>query len=161
MRFRTLKGGVFEFEHSLDAISKWESIWKIAYLNVTEHTEHQLLDYYICMCRTGDIEYDHLTPQVIHQLSKYMNDSQSATEIQNGNNSSTRGQKMTSEVIYALMANAGVPFSCDQWNINRLLKVLNIISIQNSPKKKMPHKEVVQQNRDLNAERKKKYNTKG
>ena len=159
--FETYLGGDFTFNHCLASISKWEALWKVPFLTTTLN-EHQLLDYYLCMCRTPGLTYEHITDDVTYQLSKYMEDSHTATRIQNDDNSSSGStQALTSEVIYSLTSAVNVPYECDQWNIHRLMMLLRVISIQQSPKKKMSNHEILKQNHDLNEQRKKQYNTKG
>ena len=67
---------------------------------------------------------------------------------------------MTSEVIYAVMVETGIPFECQDWHINRLLMLLNVLDLRANPKK-MSRNEIYKQNTDLNEQRKARYNTKG
>ena len=60
----------------------------------------------------------------------------------------------------AMMAEAGIPFECQYWNINRLLVLLNVIEARRNPKK-MSQAEIYKQNADLNAQRKAQLNTRG
>ena len=54
-----------------------------------------------------------------------------------------------------------IPIEFENRNLNRLLVVLRVISNYNQPKEKMSHDDVINQNRQLNEERKRKYGTKG
>lgn len=159
-QFVTATGGTFRFEHSLDAIAKWEAKWKLPFLS-TKLTNAQLNEYYLMMCLDKGFGKQHLIPEVVEKLTEYMNDAYTATTIQNDNNSPSSQKVMTCEVIYALMVAAHVPFECSGWNINRLMTLLRVISIQSEEPKKMSPQEVLEQNRRLNEERKLKYNTKG
>lgn len=60
---------------------------------------------------------------------------------------------MTSEVIYAWMANAGIPFECDKWNVNRLLMLVSVISEFNKPRKQMSEAEILRRQREINQKR--------
>lgn len=157
--FIYLKGNVYHFEHSLKAIFDWEGIHQKPFLNpIVEHTDEERLDYYKHMCmETLDVKM--LSTDNIKQISDYINSSQSATTV-----SATKsiGSKkiLTAEIIYAIMADAGIPFSCEDWNINRLLILLNIISERRNPKK-MSQEETYKQNRDINAQRRKNLNSRG
>ena len=156
--FVTAKGGVFRFEHSLESITKWESEWEIPFLNA-KLTNAQLMHYYQLMCVDEGLTREHITPQVVEALSEYMGKTQTATTFQNEGKGDSR--IMTSEVIYAMMAAAQVPFECERWNIHKLLVLLRVISANNAPPKKMSRDEILAQNARLNRERKAKMNTKG
>ena len=157
--FTTKKGGSFRFEHSLIALSKWESKWKVPFL-ATKLNNAQTMSYLEMMCLDKGFTRDHLTPEVVEELTEYMEDTHTATII-SGSDNDKPGPIMTSEVLYAYMVTAGVPFECAKWNINRLIMLLNVISKQQSPPKKMSNSEILQQNARLNAERKAKLKTKG
>ncbi|MEG0239488.1 MAG: hypothetical protein RR643_04990 [Anaerorhabdus sp.] len=158
-RFSWMPEKTFRFEYSLKAISDWEAKWCIPFLGGPKTVE-QSKDMYKFMCVGEVITDDYLVKDVELLIIEYMEANATATRVQNDNKPSRT--ILTSEVIYAYMANAQVPFTCETWNIKRLLILLNVISEQNNPdKKKMSNNEILKQNRDLNAERKKKYNTKG
>jgi len=151
-------GGTFRFEHTLLAISEWESIWQIPYFTA-DFTPEQELHYYKLMC-LDPIEDYHFTSKVTSQIVSYINDKRTATTIQNDGTKSS-STTITSEVVYAMMASAHVPFECERWNFNRLLMMLRVVAEQQSPKKKMSQQEILQQNAKLNAQRKAEHNTKG
>lgn len=157
--FKTIAGGTFVFEHSLRAIALWESEWCIPFMT-TKYTDAQLMSYYVYMCLSPGFTEQHLIPEVAQQISEYIDKPRSATRIQNEVQKPSR-MVMTSEVIYGLMSAAKVPYDCDLWNIHRLMNLLNVISIQNTPKKKMSRQDVYKQNIELNEKRKREYNTKG
>lgn len=160
--FITTEGGTFRFEHSLEAIANWEAIWKVPFFSAYEKLSMaQLKSYYVCMCVDGAFTEEHVIPEVSDKLTDYMNDTMTATTFsQNGNNSPSR-TVLTSEIIYSYMVAAQVPFECARWNINRLLVLLRVISNNQQEPKKMTREETIKQNIDLNAERKRKLNTKG
>jgi hypothetical protein len=53
------------------------------------------------------------------------------------------------------MAQARVPYSAETWNIRRLLNVLEIISIESQPKKKLPKSQTLDRYRAMNKARRK------
>lgn len=153
-----------DFENSLYAISLWESKWKESYFEKQKLSEDQLLHYFECMCLNGKVNWEDVTPEHIVQLSEYIQDSQTATKIYSTREESSSGKKntTTSELIYAYMANAQIPFETDKWNINRLTTLINVIGVLNNPEgNKMSQAETMKSNRELNELRKQKYNTKG
>lgn len=158
--FIYLKGKLYRFEHSLEAISKWESKWHKPYLSRDEKTPEEALDYIRTMCLDGTPPLEFLDNQAIEALTSYINDPQTATTIKKDNTPAS-SKVLTSEVIYGYMATAQVPFECDKWHINRLLTLLEVISSFNDKPKKMSPDEVRAQNARINAERKKQLNTKG
>lgn len=160
--FIYLEGGTFTFEHSLASISEWESKWRLPFFNTNLNMEH-LTDYFKHMCLEEHFTDLHITHDVIDRLTAYINEEPTATTFQNENNSKKKGNNkvLTSEVIYSMMVTAQVPFEADRWNVYRLLALLRVISVNNQPAKKMRTQEVLQQNAKLNAERKKKHNTRG
>ena len=158
-QFDTILGRSYDFEHSLVAISKWESKWKVPYFT-TKFTSEQLLSYFECACIDGPLKPEHITQELIDDLSLYLNDEYTATTITGDQGKKSR-EVMTSEVIYSYMVAGNVPFECDKWNIRRLMALLNVVSAHSNPPKKMTSAEIYKQNKALNDARKAKYNIKG
>ena len=149
--FFTKPGKELHFEHSLKTISIWESIYRKPFLTREEKTTAELLDYFILMCEE-DIGYSDLDDNVVLELSEYLNDTPTATRITKRDGGSS-SMVLTSEVIYAYMANARIPFECDTWNIHRLLTLLNVIGELNSPKKKMTESQTLDEYERINNQR--------
>lgn len=160
------KGGVFQFEHSLLAMSKWESKWKRPFLNVISDKKNpiplELLKSYLAfMCLDETFTPSMLTDEATVELVKYIGDSNTATTISSNGDSNGKSNIITTEVLYAMMAEGGVPFSCENWNFNRLQMLLTVMAHRANPPKKMSRSELLAQNRRLNAERRNKYKSKG
>lgn len=157
--FYTVTGGVFRFKHTLKAISEWEADFKKPYFS-DDNSDEDRKWYYVYMCLDEGLTHYHLTPEVMGEIDRYISDPRTATRIhtvkQNGPN-----QIVTSEYIYSLMVAASVPFETEEWNLNRLLTLLEVISVQRNPNNKMTTEEVYKQNISLNEQRKRQYNTRG
>lgn len=75
-------------------------------------------------------------------------------------------QIITSELIYYWMVSYRIPFECQKWHLNRLLTLIRICNVEEAKQSgkhggKMSKRDILSQNRALNAARRQKYNTKG
>lgn len=169
--FKEIGGLDIELEHSLYTISGWESKWKKAFANKNGLTKEQFLDYIKnFMCVTPDVPQSAwltLTQENMKTIADYMEDPMSASFINRGLGASTPGGRkdtVTSDLIYYYMAQFNIPFECEHWHLNRLMKLIDISAVKNSPSKKMGKKEqmaAATQQAQINAARRSKYNSKG
>lgn len=161
--FITLKSQELQLEHSLVSISKWESKWHKPFLSNKEKTTEEILDYIKCMTITQNVKdetYNRLNGKNIKAINDYIGDSMTATTFNDNNNKPSR-EIITAEIIYYWMIVNQIPMECQKWHINRLLTLIKVCSIKNSPSKKMSKQEILNRNRALNAARKKELNTTG
>lgn len=162
--FLDFPGQTLQLEHSLVSLSKWESKWKKPFLENKTPTNEEAIDYVRCMTITQNVNplaYRCLTQENVSAVYEYINDPMTATTISDMSRKNGKKEIITSEVIYYWMIEAGVPFECQKWHLNRLLTLISVISIKRSPPKKMTKSERAAYNRQLNAQRLKQYNTKG
>ena len=157
-QFVTFESVTICLEHSLVSISKWEMKWKKPFLGIEEKTAEELLDYYKCMTITQNVPdsvYNRFTRKEHKQVEEYLKDPMTATWFSEDKNKKGRaGMKIiTNERIYAWMAECGIPFSCEKWNINRLLTLIRVVNIDNQPSKKMGKNEQLARNWNLNKSR--------
>lgn len=153
-----------EFEHSLLAISKWESKWHIPFLKKEERTREQALSYIECMCITPNVAHEvfyALTPAQIQEIMDYIDDPMSATTVTHREQSRGRGEIITSELIYFWMNEANIPKECELWHLNRLFKLIEVTSVKRQPDKKMTRRQTGAQNKALNAARRAKMGSRG
>ena len=149
--------------HSLVSISKWESKWKKAFLSKDKKTVEETIDYIRCMTITQNVPpevYDRLTNDNIESINEYIEAPMTATIINNKGGKTSR-EVITSEVIYYWMISLNIPFECQKWHLNRLLTLINVCNIKNQPAKKMSRREILNRNKALNEQRRKKLNTRG
>lgn len=161
--FITLKSQELQLEHSLVSISKWESKWHKPFLSDKEKSTEEILDYIKCMTITQNVKdetYKRLNGENIKAINDYIGDSMTATTFNDNNNKPSR-EIITAEIIYYWMIANQIPMECQKWHINRLLTLIKVCSIKNSPSKKMSRQEILNRNRALNAARKKELNTTG
>ena len=158
------KPQVLHLEHSLIALSKWESKWHKPFLTDKELTLDETIDYIKCMTLDKNIDskvYDRLTQSNIVEIREYMNDSMTATTFPKRSESKNNGEQTTSELIYYWMIANNIPVEFEKWHIKRLLTLIRVCSVKNSPSKKMSRNEILRQNTELNAARRKQLHTKG
>lgn len=149
-------------EHSLVSISKWESNWKKPFLSNEDKTVEETIDYVRCMTVNQNVNpevYNRLGNREIEKINQYIQEDRTATTFSTNEKASRR--VVTSELIYFWMAQYNIPMECQKWHFSRLMTLLRIASIENAPKKKMSRRAVMNQNRSLNAARRKAMKTKG
>ena len=162
--FVVFNGQTLQLEHSLISISKWEAKWHKPFLTNKEKTTSEIIDYVRCMTVTPSVDdktYASLTDQNLKDILAYIDDPMTATTVHNRASNRVNDEIMTSEVIYCYMIQLGIPFECQKWHLSRLIKLIEVCSIKNSPGKKMSTNEILRQNRSLNDIRRAAMHTKG
>lgn len=94
-------------------------------------------------------------------ISDYIEDPMSATTIREDPTGPKSRKIVTAEVLYYDMIALNIPFECDKWHLNRLLKLIQVCSEHNKPKKKMNKRDLYNRNHALNASRKKRLGSHG
>ena len=163
-RFMYTKETVLKLEHSLISISKWEAKWQVPFFD-TEKTTEQIVDYIRCMTLNTDVDplvYRRLTRSDYEKINAYIASPMTATTIRDdGSHRKNKGKIITSELIYYWMFSFQIPIETEKWHINRLLMLIRVFSEENKPNKKMTQREIMNQNKALNAARRAKLNSKG
>ncbi|NLD46405.1 MAG: hypothetical protein GX660_04300 [Clostridiaceae bacterium] len=157
------KEQIIELEHSLISISKWESKHKKPFLK-SQKTKEETIDYIRCMSlnKTPDSSYYSLTNKNIEDIQNYINDPMTATIIRKlPNSKSNVNEIVTSELIYYWMIVSNIPFECEKWHINRLLTLIKICTVKNSPNKKMSKNEIIKEYSAINKARRAQMNSGG
>lgn len=167
--FVTVKGKTLQLEHSLISISKWESKWKKAFLKKDpDRTAEQHMDYIRCMTLTQNVDpkvYRAITPKNQKEINDYVNDPMTATHFNRMEQSKTgiRRDTVTSELIYYWMVALNIPFECQKWHLNRLLTLIEVCNVKNSPPstQKTPRRQLAKNWASLNAARRAQLGSKG
>lgn len=162
--FITTREQALQLEHSLISISKWESKWCKAFLGKQEKTSEEIIDYVKCMTlnkSVSDDVYGCLTQANINAINDYIGAPMTATYFSTNETGKKNNEIITSELIYYWMIALQIPFECQKWHINRLLTLIRVCNIKNSPPKKMSKRDIMSRNAKLNAARRKQMNTKG
>lgn len=163
--FFYIKGTTLQLEHSLISISKWESKWKKPFMvKEPPKTTEETVDYIRCMTINKRVDpnvYLAIAPDQMLEVNKYIEDAMTATTFNDMNDGPPSREIITSELVYYWMFKCGIPMECEKWHINRLITLIRVFGVKDAPKKKMSKAQIMARNRELNEQRRAKYNTKG
>lgn len=168
-RFVNIKGTTIKIEHSLVAISKWESKWHVPFLDdKTKKTDEMIIDYIRCMTITQNVDpeiYYHIPVDVMKEINDYIDNPMTATWFNNEHSpKGMRSEVVTAELVYYWMISCQIPPEYDKWHFNKLMTLIRVCSEKNSQAqggKKMSKRSILNQNRALNAARRKANGSKG
>lgn len=149
-----------QLEHSLVSLSKWESEFEKPFLSGSDKTHDETFAY-IEMMILGSKP----TPEILLELVRshndeiqtYMGRKMTGTTISEIQKKEGRRQTITSELIYSWMVDLRIPFETQYWHLNRLITLIRVNTLKNSPKQKMTAAERQQ----LNRQRQAKLKTRG
>lgn len=156
---------VLELEHSLVTLSKWESEYEKSFFVDAEKTPEETLAYVKMMCHTSDVPpkvWDNLSEKNVDDIFAYIRAKKTATWFAENTNHQRPGREViTNELIYFWMISLQIPFECQHWHLNRLLTLIRVCNVKNAPKRKRSKREVDQEQRALNAQRRLQHNSSG
>lgn len=147
-------------EHSLVSVSKWESVWEEAFLGKKEKTQKQTISYLEMMIVNDDLPpgvFHKLVEKHLEEIQTYIAAPMTATKLSNDPNSPQSRELQTSELIYYWMVSMNIPVEFEHWHLNRLITLIRVITLKNSPKKKMSPAE----RKNLNRSRLAQHGTRG
>jgi hypothetical protein len=105
--------------------------------------------------------YDRLTDENATDIRNFIEDSMTATWFVDRGSSKPNSEVVTNELIYFWMFSFGIAKECEHWHLNRLLTLIRVFNLKNSPEKKMTRAEIAKHNRELNEARQKQFNSTG
>jgi len=156
---------VLDLEHSLVSLSKWESKWCKAFLSKLNKTDEEILDYIKCMTVTPNVDpdvYNHLTADNFREINAYIEAPMTATHFSEDKSSKGGSREVvTSELIYYWMIALTIPPEYANWHLNRLLTLIRVCNIKNSPPKKRSQSSIAKDYSAINASRRAQLGTKG
>lgn len=147
-------------EHSLSSVSKWESVWEEPFLGKKEKTQKQTVSYIEMMILQDKLPpgvFQKLIAHHLEEIMNYVSADMTATKLHVDPNSSQSRETITSELIYYWMISMNIPVQFEHWHLNRLITLIRVINLKNTPKKKMSAME----RRNLNRRRRQQLNTRG
>lgn len=158
--FITIGGVEVELEHSLYTVSLWEQKYKEPFASLKGLERRQLLDYVSnMMCQTPDVPstaWLALTQDDVIKIKEYLEDPACATKVYRSGGQRNGGKKetMSAELIYFYMAQFNIPLEFEHWHLNRLMTLIDVAAIKNSPPRKMSKREsAMEQARLIAAQR--------
>ena len=163
-RFVYTKEQTLQLEHSLVSLSKWESKWCKPFLSNKNPTYEETLDYIRCMTITQNVKpevYSCLTTENVNQVIDYINAPMTATTFRDDKTTKPNREVITAEIIYYWMIANNIPIDREKWHLNRLLTLIRVCNIKNTPPKKRSKADVANEYAALNAARRKQLNSKG
>lgn len=162
--FVYLPGQTLELEHSLASLSKWESKMGKPFLTKDAKTYEESLEYLKCMMLTPGVTeetYEYLMSHQLHKVDDYINSSMTATILPPNRGRKGRPEIITAEVIYYWMIAMQIPSQYEYWHLNKLITLIGVCNVKNSPTKKRSSDEILRDQMALNEERCKQLNSKG
>lgn len=154
-----------DLEHSLVSLSKWEEIWEIPFLNSSTKTDEQVKSYIQCMILDTNVPDNivyALTSVQYNAVNEYISAKHTATTFANQTPSRNSGEFVTSELIYYWLVALQIPFQpVESWHLNRLLTLIKVTNLKNTPPKKMSRSDIRSRQRSLNAARRARSGSSG
>ena len=155
--FIDVKDTLLKLEHSLVSVSKWEEHYKKPFLTEDAKTKEETIFYIKCMTinnNVNELVYELFTAEQIESINRYIQDNRTATWFtERDNESGVNREQITSELIYYWMIIYNIPQEYQKWHLSRLMALIRICNIKNSPNKKMSEQETLDYYRRIKDQR--------
>lgn len=168
IRTKGLKGATVKLEHSLIAVSKWEAKFKKSFLNTKQMTFPETVYYVRCMTLgtppPNPEIYNNLSKENLDAIYAYINDPMTATWFKEDKVKRPSRKIITAERVYSWMIDCEIPIEVfEKRHMNHLLTLIRVRREEMSKDngKKMKRKDMLAQNRSLNASRRARMGSKG
>lgn len=150
---------VLQLEHSLISLSKWEERHCKPFIS-SEKNEEENLDYIKCMTLTPHVPdeiYDRLTKENIKEILDYIEAPMTATTFSDRGPKTPSREKVTAELIYYWMIKCQIPIEFQKWHLNKLMTLIRVCEVKDSPPKKHSQRELLSHHAAVNAARRKAH----
>ena len=129
-------------EHSLISLTKWEQNWEKPFLKPGyQMTADESIDYIRCMTMTQKVPaaaYRFLSQENIDEVAAYIKRPMTATEVKKivEEDDGEEPPIMTSEYFYYYMFELGIPYECNKWHLNNLIKLIEVFNCERKKQQK-------------------------
>lgn len=155
---------LLKFEHSLLALSKWESRTRRPFLTKEHKSSESLIEYFQDMLVSPEGQPDLvylLEPEQLDELKTYINSNFTASTVPQ-QKPEYNPEVTTSELIYYWLVGLQIPFHpVETWHISRLMMLVQITSYKQQPPKKQKSADTMAEWAAINEQRKKDFGTTG
>lgn len=162
--FIELEEMVLQLEHSLVALSKWESKWEKPFLTDDPKSNEEALSYIECMIVTPEFPpgvTSRLTDDNLEEINNYISAKMTATWFSETPKAARRREIITSELIYYWMTAFNISIECEKWHLSRLFTLIQVCNAKNETPKQRSYSEIASERRRLNEQRKRELGTRG
>ena len=104
--------------------------------------------------------YNYLTNSNINEVNRYIALPMTATQFFEEKKSPGSKEQITAELVYYWMIVLNIPFECQKWHLNKLITLIRVCEVKDSPPKKHSQRELLNHHAAVNAARRKAH-TKG
>ena len=105
--------------------------------------------------------FHRLSEENVTKINEYIDAKMTATWFNDAPGAPRAREVITSEVIYYWLIAFQIPFECETWHLNRLFTLIRVCNIKQAKPEKMSRAEIAARNRELNAQRRAQWGTKG
>lgn len=126
---------IFEMEHSIVSICKWEAITHKHFLDNSSLSNDDMKLYLKCMSTPpiDDLYLSLISDDDVLEIQKYIDDSHSAYVNKKSKHKNNGDHSMCSEEIIAQMIMLNIPFSeFKHWHATRLLNLISAVNDLNA-----------------------------